>query len=282
MVLFKMEVLAVLDILILSLFGLMSAFGNSIVVTSVIKFDYLRTKTNMFIVTLAVVDLSMGVIAFPSTLVLRNIDSNTLSNETFSTWYSACIGTNIFQHAAGMGEMLSIYAITLDRFLFINFPFKYETVMTQKVAIAIVVIIFTVSISFTLFMLLLSDILERGMECSMFNVLAPVFTYSIWMPFTGVGTILICAFYGKIAFIALSKKNVAPQHATDGTSQGQSQSKSQTKVTKVMALVIGIFVCTYGEWFTIFFVTTGIDGFTVDVIQYAATWFWAVSLCLKI
>ena len=62
-----MDVLALSDILVLSLFCLLCIFGNLTVITSVIKFDYLQTKTNMFVVALAVCDFIMGTIALPST-----------------------------------------------------------------------------------------------------------------------------------------------------------------------------------------------------------------------
>ena len=203
---------------------------------------------------------------------MRNIDSGTLTNETFPRWHSFCVAANIFQHAAGMGDMLSIFAITFDRFLFINFPLRYDSIMTKHVAVVIVILIFTISTSFTLFMLLLSDVLRKGMECSMFNVLAPVFTFGVWMPLSGLGTILITAFYGKIAMIAMSKRSATPQDTS-----GSNQVQGQARVTKVMAVVIGVYIFTYGEWFTVFFVTSGTDTYTVDVLQSCATWLWQVG-----
>ena len=70
----------------------------------------------------------------------------------------------------------------------------------------------------------------------------------------------------------MSKKNETPQDTS-----GSNQVQGQARVMKVMAVVIGVYIFTYGEWFTVFFATSGTDTYTVDVLQYCATWLWQVG-----
>ncbi len=127
-----MDALAILDIFMMSLSAVPCICGNIMVIISVIKFKYLQTRTNLFVTALAISDLTMGLIAVPSTLAVRNIDSITLSNSSYQIWHRSCIAGNFFQHASALGDLLSISAITVDRFLYINYPLKYPIIMTKR------------------------------------------------------------------------------------------------------------------------------------------------------
>ncbi len=121
-----MDALAILDIIMMSLSAVPCICGNLLVILSVIKFQYLQTSTNLFVMALAISDLTTGLIAIPSTLTVRNIDSTNFSNSSYQMWHSSCVAGNLFQHAAAMGDLLSICAITFDRFLYINYPYRLQ------------------------------------------------------------------------------------------------------------------------------------------------------------
>ncbi len=257
------------DIIILALMAIPCIIGNSLVITAIIKYEYLQSKTNLFVLALSMADLTCGLIATPVTTVMRNIDSNIISNSSYPIWKVSCIAGSFFQHLSAMGDMLSIAAITLDRFLYINYPLKYETIMTRRVAATIFTGIIVGSLGLTFLAILGSDVLEKGLFCTVFNVLEPISVNTIWMPLFGLVSLMVIVFYGKIAQAALSKEK-----------QDMSQfsnAKSQKKVTKVMSIVIGIFVSTYGAWFAVYFATAGIQGQAMRIFQGFVIWFWAVS-----
>ncbi len=211
------------DIIILSLMAIPCILGNTTVIIAIIKYDYLQSKTNLFVLALSMADLTCGLIATPVTMVMRNIDSNTISNSSYPMWKVSCIAGSFFQHLSAMGDMLSIAALTLDRFLYINYPLKYETIMSRNVATAIFMGIIIGSLGLTFLAILGSDVLEKGMFCTVFNVLEPVFVNTIWMPLFGLVTLMVIIFYARIAQIALSKEK---QQMTQS-----SNTKSQKKVT---------------------------------------------------
>ncbi len=218
------------DIIILSLMAIPCILGNTTVIIAIIKYDFLQSKTNLFVLALSMADLTCGLIATPVTMVMRNIDSNTISNSSYPMWKVSCIAGSFFQHLSAMGDMLSIAALTLDRFLYINYPLKYETIMSRNVATAIFSGIIIGSLGLTFLAILGSDVLEKGMFCTVFNVLEPVFVNTIWMPLFGLVTLMVIIFYAKIAQIALSKEK---QEMTQS-----SNTKSQKKVTYVGLVIL--------------------------------------------
>ena len=284
-----MEILTIIDIIIQTCESVPCVIGNILVIIAVCKYEYLQTKTNMFVLALAVSDLMVGLIVIPMSFAVNNIESTKLSNSSYTVWKNACLTSRFFQHMGAMGDILSILAITVDRFLFINYPFKYEDILTKKKAVIISVLCIVISICLSLLAAFGSGRFQYGMECVMFNVLSPIVTYALWMPLFGIVTIIVIVFYGKIAYLALSKNvSVAtgtaapPLEETSGNGNGtgnapsSSQSSTQKKVTKIMSQVIGVFVSTYLTWFVIFFATAGNTESSVVLLQYFATWFWQV------
>ena len=52
-------------------------FGNSLVIASVVKFEYLQTVTNIFIANLAVADIMAGMVSTPILYALTYLQSKT-------------------------------------------------------------------------------------------------------------------------------------------------------------------------------------------------------------
>ena len=136
----------------------------------------------------------------------------------------------------------------------------------------------TSALGLSLLFILAPDILERGKDCTIFNVLDPMFVYAGWMPLFGVCSIVVISFYARIGYLACTKSSEIAGQVLEESAAHQNLSKAQNRITRVMSIVIGVFMTTYGTWFVIYFFTTGIGTRTVFLIQAFAMWFWVVSI----
>ena len=52
--------------------------------------------------------------------------------ENYRSWEIACKSATTVQVFAIVGDFLSIFLITMDRFVYINFPLRYEVHVTKR------------------------------------------------------------------------------------------------------------------------------------------------------
>jgi len=114
--------LLVAKIVALGIIDLTVVLGNSLVVAAVLTTRKLRTVTNIFIVSLACADLLLGFAVLPFSISLE-VDEWLWGQ----VWCSMWLAIDVWLCTA---SILSLCAISFDRFVAVTHPIKYPTLMS--------------------------------------------------------------------------------------------------------------------------------------------------------
>ncbi|XP_067144390.1 neuropeptide SIFamide receptor-like [Centruroides vittatus] len=116
-------------------------FGNSFVVAVVVRSPRMRTVTNYFIVNLALADILVILVCLPATLV----------GNLFVPWLMGWFMCKMVSYLQGVSVNASIntlVAISVDRFLAICYPLKWQ--LTRRSARKMIIVIWIFSLLITL------------------------------------------------------------------------------------------------------------------------------------
>ena len=144
--------------------------------------------------------------------------------------------------ASTTGNLLSIFYISVDRYIFIRYPLRYHTIVTHTkifVILAITWVYFAFAVPFTMY---LSNHLTVGMPCKYVLFLHPVVYYFFLMPQFLILLTLTIAFFIAIARIAHKQKiAVAVELQSTDSAQAAASLKSN-KIAKMMGAILGVYL----------------------------------------
>ncbi|KAK4025987.1 probable G-protein coupled receptor No9 [Daphnia magna] len=124
----------IVSLVILGVVNVLVLFGNCLVVLAVFLDSKLRTVTNLFIVSLAMADLSVGLAVLPFSASLEVLDMWIFGE----IWCSIWLAVDVWMCTA---SILNLCAISLDRYLAVTRPVSYPSIMTPfraKILLAVV------------------------------------------------------------------------------------------------------------------------------------------------
>ena len=264
-----MDFLGVLHLTIRSISGFLSTVGNAIVIVLVLKFSYLQTKQNALVFCLALSDFLYGFFVVPGRILLNNAFPKNMSNNSYDQWFTACQTVAVFNVIAYYGDYLSIASITLDRFLYIKYPFKYAQIMTKYIAGLVITGIAFVSFSLSIIFVFVPDKYEKGDPCSVSSFIQSQYFAAFDVPLLSVTcTVMLYTFFVYHIMVRKTQPNIADTGVN---------SKTQNKVTKMMLTVVGVFLISNAFWYTVYFITNGKDGLHIRILQNFSSWLWHVS-----
>ncbi|XP_033101030.1 adenosine receptor A1-like [Anneissia japonica] len=116
--------------------AVVAILGNLLVMFAVYKNRHLRSVTNSFIVSLALADFLVGLVAIPFALI---------TNAKVSMDKHLCLFLNSFIVVLTQISILSLLAIAVDRYFAVVSPLKYRRVANTKRALCVIIVTWVVA-----------------------------------------------------------------------------------------------------------------------------------------
>ncbi|XP_078384798.1 5-hydroxytryptamine receptor 7-like [Oculina patagonica] len=213
--------------------SILTMTGNGFVIFTVCGKRKLRTKTNAFIVSLAVADFCVGMSLVPPMFICDKVskcDSQGVSSKVLVSL------SELFSIASGM----SLCTLVLDRYIAIVKPLKYLTFMKRRRVIQTISLSWTISVSFTLFV----RSLIYSYETSLVMQYVIDWFYTVLELFTCA--IVIFCFASMLIVVYKhdrSARILAKQLRFNQRAFFKTQDKS---AIKMMAIVVCLFLVCYG------------------------------------
>ena len=187
--------LLIINIIVRSVEGALSLFGNGLTIVAVTRFESLRTTSNVLICGLAAADFLSGL--SPIWMILQYF-----LQSHFAVWYVFCVLERFLDIYASSLNVCIITAIAVERCIYISWPLHYPSLITMRVAFgSLSAIWLLILIEFGIYMSLGIGRWE-GMTCRTLNVFtSPSFKIGMEVTFI-VLTIFVVVIYARIASIA--------------------------------------------------------------------------------
>ena len=224
----------------------LTIIGNGFTIFLVCSRRNLRTKTNAFIVSLAVADFCVGLSVIPS-LFFCDITNTCDWPQQLRSW------VNILRWLFSNTSVVNLCGLVLDRFIAIVYPLKYITFMTRRRITQAIFFSWALPVSYTTLKHILCIVL--------FQNKAGPFIWPIIIPLFLVSVVLILCFVSMIFHVCRhdqSARTLAKQLRFNH--QVSFKTHHEKSAVIMMGLVIGVFLVCYGMYlrcsFLILFQTT--------------------------
>ena len=137
----------------LSLSGLAAVTENVVALWLFYKHESLRTISNRFLASLSIADVLVGLVIDPYWIVIRCWNSRRVQRKLFMITKMLWIHTTA-------ATTLNSCCVSIDRFIAIRFPFRYQDSLTKRRCFAVILLVWLISLSLP-FLLFLRERREK-------------------------------------------------------------------------------------------------------------------------
>ncbi|XP_034157760.2 trace amine-associated receptor 13c-like [Pangasianodon hypophthalmus] len=260
---------------------IITILGNFVVIISIAHFKQLHTPTNILVMSLALVDLLLGITVMPFSMI-RSVDGCWYYGEDFCFLHSS------FDMCLTVASICHLISIAIDRYQAVCYPLQYPTRVTKPVAWFMVAVNWTAATVYSYSLLLTKGNVDSGFTnclggCSLFmNALWAILC--IVAGFILPCCVMICL-YTKICFI--SKKHA---RKIEGVKQGRNDTtltkfsqrvKHENKAVKTLGIVVGAFNFCWMPYFLTSLLDPFINFATPLLLYDAFAWLGYINSTLN-
>uniref|UniRef100_UPI0037E89DFD adenosine A2a receptor a n=1 Tax=Semicossyphus pulcher TaxID=241346 RepID=UPI0037E89DFD len=235
---------AIFYIVLELLIAVFSVLGNVLVCWAVCLNSNLQTITNFFVVSLAVADIAVGVLAIPFSILI---------SIGFCSNFYGCLFIACFVLVLTQSSIFSLLAIAIDRYIAIKLPLRYNSLVTGERARGIIAIcwVFSIIIGLTPMMgwnnlhnVNYTDCPPNLMQCLFEKVVD--MEYMVYFNFFTcvlIPLMLMLAIYLCIFMAARHQLKLMEVKALNGE-KSRSTLQKEVQAAKSLAIIVGLFaVC---------------------------------------
>ncbi|MEE6468513.1 hypothetical protein FKM82_008303 [Ascaphus truei] len=226
--------------------AVLSVVGNVLVCWAVAINSTLKNATNYFLVSLAVADIAVGLLAIPFAITI---------SIGFTIDFHGCLFFACFVLVLTQSSIFSLLAVAIDRYLAIKIPLRYKSLVTGKRARAFIAVFWI--LSFVIGLTPLMGWNRRDQECSTSTTGASnksctvpclfekVVTMSYMVYFNFFGCVLLPLFimlviYIKIFMVArMQLRQIELKCVSSDNSRTTLQ--KEVNAAKSLAIIVGLF-----------------------------------------
>ena len=260
----------------------------------------LRTATNILIVSLGVFDIILVVVSNPlSVLHAYQGDGfvpGVTSLQTVLDWIDRCDAIQGVTTFGTTGHVLCMLAIVADRLFYMSASKSYVTSPTKKAYCAVIACVVILATVYATVAIETSSKLEFGEAC-WFSTRSDVsYNRNIWVPILILTLLAFLAFYIVFFYITCRAKSTdepivgleqqqteaGPGNQAPTAGNTNDQSNTELQVTRVVAIIITVFIPSYLTNYVILFMA-GENGvqYYERWVYHAAVWVNNIHLCVN-
>ncbi|XP_068165846.1 adenosine A2a receptor a [Antennarius striatus] len=230
----------ILYIVLELLIAVFSMLGNVLVCWAVCLNSNLQSITNFFVVSLAVADIAVGILAIPFSIVIST---------GFCSYFFGCLFIACFVLVLTQSSIFSLLAIAIDRYIAIKIPLRYNSLVTGQRAQGIIAICWVLSIVIGLTPMMgwhkqskstNSTVCPPGLMKCLFEevVLMEYMVYFNFFACVLIPLLLMLAIYLCIFMAARHQLKLIEVHGE----KSRSTLQKEVQAAKSLAIIVGLFV----------------------------------------
>lgn len=256
----------IITVSLLGILGVLIIAANAMVFVLFAKRSYLRTKSNIFLVSLAASDLSAGIFCIPLVIACNTV------------WDHSgiiCLGMDLSQRFLAISTILHLLAATLERYLKIVLPFRYFSILTSRKVVIALGIIWFMSLFFSIIQLSWIDLKnnsnQESLKADAFYLLLCTVIF-VFVPFV----ILVFA-YSHIFYIIRDERRPHLLDNTENTRRIKRKKANEIRAACIYVAMVVVFLLAWSGYF----LTGLVSDFKLNIADHFPEWLNILLLFLK-